>query len=265
MKSQRIFLGALLFCFFGIALIGESQAEFLGTAPTGLLLLEKKNHPYCLFVPPDYSMEKTWAFLVLLGGSGKEPKEVVRPWLEWAKQNHFLILVPSVIPREGSVPTDVDRWLFEIKEEVGQRYRINPSQILLTGVEEGAHYAAYLGLNYPKEFSRAVLVRRAWAGPFEKLMRPVSDARKQIPFYVALDPKGRSFPAMEARALQLEKKGYRIAFDPLKPAEDFSGLQDRLLKWFLGDSEFGAKRSREKPSSKWKEKFHEIRKNVFDM
>lgn len=237
MKPQRTFLLPFFFCFIFLnSFVGNLKGEFFGSVPTGLLALEKK-HPYYLYVPPDYSSEKAWAFLVLLGQSGKDPKQVIEPWVEWAKQNHFLILVPGLSFREGTVPDLADKWILKIKEEVGERYRVDRSQILLTGIGSGAHYAAYLGVNYPHEFSAAALVRGSWAGPFEKLIRPKSSSRRQISFYLALDPDSKEYPRMEQWALRLEKNGYRIKLDPLKLNEEFSGLQQRIAQWFHQDTD----------------------------
>ena len=263
MKRRNIFLLSLLFCFLSGFSIRESRAEFFGTVPTGLLSLEKR-YPCYLYVPSDYSPEKPWAFLVLLGQSGKDPREIVQPWLEWGKQNHFLILVPGLFPREGNVPTPVDDWLKEAKREVSQRYRIDSSQVLLAGIGSGAHYAAYLGMSYPEEFSAAVLVRGAWSGPFEKLIRPKSDARKQISFYLALDPKAQEFPRLEEWALKLEKKGYKITLEPLKLEENFTELQNRMIQWFQQDTE-ARTLLRKKPRTKTKEKIGGFLKDFFEV
>lgn len=263
MKRCHIFLLPLFFCFLGSSLIREARAEFFGSVPTGLLSLEKR-YPCYLYVPPDYSPEKTWAFLVLVGQSGKDPKEVIQPWIDWGKEKHFLILVPDLSPREGYVPSPVDDWLKEVKREISQRYRIDPAQVLLAGIGSGAHYAAYLGMNYPEEFSAAVLVRGAWAGPFEKMIRPKSDARRQIPFYLALDPKAKEFSKSEAWALKLEKKGYKITLDPLKLEENFAEFQNRMAQWFREDTE-ARTLLRKKPRVKTKEKVGGFLKDFFAM
>lgn len=252
-----VFLGSLM----GFAPL-ESRAEFYGTLPTGLLVIEKK-HPYYLFIPPDYSSEKDWPLLFLLGKPGEDPKELITSWLEWAKENQFLVVVPSIFPREGAVPVELEQWLLKVKKEVTERYRVHSSQILLAGFEAGAPYAAYLGIRFPEEFSAVALVGEARPGPLKKVIRLDSDPKKQISFYLAPDPQGKTFPEAEAWALQLEKKGYRVTFDPLKPDDDFSKLRERITQWFRQDLE--SRLAQRQGKSAKKGLFQEIRKNVFEM
>lgn len=243
--------------------VWESQAEFLGKVPTGLLLLEKK-YPYYLFVPPDYSPERTWPILLLLGKRGEDPKELIGPWVDWAKQKQFLVLaIPSLIP-EKDIPEAADQWLLEVKREIGERYRIDSSQILLVGFDLGAHYAAYLGTRYPHEFSAAVMIREAWPGPFGKLIKPTSNRKEQVSFYVAVDPKSEGFSTVRAKALEFEKKGYRITFETLEADQDLSKLRDRMAEWFRHDTEIRVVTTA-RPKTKMKEKIGSFLHDFFEV
>lgn len=262
MRIRSISL-TVLFCLLSVLFLREARAEFEGKAPTGLFVLEK-NHPYYLYVPPDYSAEKSWGFLILVGQKEKDPEAVVNPWIEWAKQNHFLIMVPSVFPRDGSVPELVDKWILGVKSETGERYRIDRSQTLLMGIGSGAHYAAYMGLNYPKEFSGAILVRGAWAGTFEKLMKPQSNPNEQIPFFVALDQKDKGFAKQREWTLKLEKKGYQITVVNLDLGEAFSKVQERILAWH--EQRIAPKPLVTKaPRKTFKQKWHGVVKDFFEV
>jgi hypothetical protein len=237
MKTKYLFfLWALLFVCLTPGVRPDPRAEFVGNFPTGLLQLEKKVR-YYLFVPQEYSPDKGWPLLVLVGERGEDPRKAVQNWVDWAKQNQILILaLPNLVPERES-PDVYDRWLFEVKYEISLRYRIDPNEILIVGIGGGAHYSAYLTLKYPDEFTAAALFRRAWPGPLESLSEPVSKAARQPSFYLALDPESPDFPQVEKKALQLEKKGYEVALDRLKPDEDFTKLRDRMLQWFRYQSE----------------------------
>ena len=237
-------------------------ADFYGTAPTGLLELENK-YPYYLFVPSDYTSEKGWPLVVLLGGAADEPKDVVKQWLDWAKEKQVLLLVGSVYPREGSLPNEADRWWIRTKHEVAERYHIGPAQTLLVGVESGATYAAYLGIRYPEEFSAAGLFRRAWPGPYDKVTRTTSDSKKRIPFYVAVDPAAETYSATEKRAFELESKGYPVTLDPLKAGEDFNAHRDRMIQWFLQGTETRSLKAHEKSKPGLKGTLQTMKKNMF--
>ncbi len=237
MKTKRfLFLFLVLLCILSGTFRPEAKAEFLGDFPTGLLQLEKKA-PYYLFVPAEYSPDKGWPLVMIFGERGQDPRKLINGWVDWAKQNQILVLVlPNFFPETG-VPYIFDQWVFEVKLEIGMRYRIDPNKILLVGFGSGAHYSSYLALKYPDEFTAAALIRKAWAGPLEKLAKPVSDSKQQPSFYLALDPKGEEFSSLEKKALELEKKGYEIALDRLKSGEDFAKLRDRMLQWFRYQSE----------------------------
>ena len=262
MKRQGIFFLSVLFCLSFSVLMGRGWAEFYGQAPTGLLELERK-YPYYLFVPPEYTPEKGWPLVVLLSRTGEEPEEIAKQWVDWAKKNQLLLLVGSVFPREGSIPEETDRWWIRVKQEVIERYHVASSQILLVGIENADFYAAYLGIRYPEEFSAAALFRRASPGAYDKLIKISSNPMKQIPFYMAVDPAATSYPATEAWAAELEKKGYPVVLETLKTDEDFFTHRDRMIQWFLQDVEARVTRHKPKTKDSWKKTLQEMRKNMF--
>lgn len=261
---RRYFCTLLIFtCSLAGLCPRESLAEFFGKVPTGLLELRKK-HVYYLYVPGDYSPEKPWPLVMLLGKGEKDPREVIDAWVDWAKKNRMLVLVPSIFPREGIVPTAVDEWLFDIKREVSERYRIDPAQILLVGLEHGSYYAAYLGLSYPEEFSAAALLRGELPGSFEKLMKPSSSKEKQIPLYVVLDRAAEASPRAETWAIELEKKGYRVTLDLQGSGEDLSAIRQRMMGWFEQDLE-SRRALKERPRRTFKEKWNGFVKDFFEV
>ncbi len=258
--------GLVSFClifFFGLAgsPARETRAEFIGEPPTGLFLLEEK-HPCYLFVPADYAPEKSWPLLLLLGGRGEDPKEVIEPWVEWAKKNGFLVLAASNLFNDrGEKPEAADRWFLQVKREMTERYRVNPSRVLLVGLGSGAHYAAYLGLNYPNEFSGAALIGTAWPGPLEPVMVPPVSETRRISFYLALDPQGEEFSKVESKSRQLEAVGCRITFEPLKAGQELSGVRESILRWFLQNSE---SEESEEPGRGLTKLVKEMRRNLFE-
>lgn len=261
--ARVIFFLFVVFSLTGLLGPG-AEAEFYGAAPTGLLELEKK-HPYYLFVPPDYSPEKSWPLAVIFGETEKDPRDVAASWADWAKANGFLVLVPAIFPRDGALPDELNQWLLDVKREVTERYRVHPSQILLVGLDSGAPYAAYLGVEYPSEFGAAALIRKAWGGPLAALTEPSSDPERQIPFYVAVDPKDAASSEVESQALAFEKKGYPVTLESLEADPEFSKVQERITAWFRADLE--SRTVTENPAKTkrgFKGILKEIKKNVFE-
>ena len=145
----------------------------------------------------------------------------------------------------------------KLKKEILGRYNITPDRVYLIGENSSAHYAAYLGLNYPREFSAVGLVGGSWAGPFEKLLRLSSRPIKQNPFFVAI-PESSSdlLKTTEEKAYQLTKKGYPVYLERIsgpsgKLSED---LRDQMLEWLEKKANSWLLVIRESERS-WKEKF----------
>ena len=252
----------VIFFLFLVLSFQSGWAEIYGTSPTGLLALEKK-HPYYLFVPAEYTPDKGWPLVVLLSRSGKNAEDIASQWADWAKTNQILLLVGSVLPREGTIPEETDRWWLRIKKEVTERYHIAGAQILLLGVESAGPYAAYLAMKYPEEFSAAALLRQASPGALDKVAKASTNLRKHIPFYVAVDPASQNYPAAESWVAELEGKGYQVTVDPLKTDEDFSAHRERMMKWFLEGSETRSLKAQKKPKQGFKGLVKQMKKNMF--
>lgn len=257
---RTLFLFAL-FCFLMASSQRGSWAAFMGEVPTGLLQLENK-YTYYLYVPPEYSPEKIWPMVFLLGKRGEDAKALMGQWVDWAKKNQFFVLaVPNLSP-EKEIPEKADQWLFAIKKEILERFRVDPAQILLVGIDSGGHYAAYLGTRYPEEFPAAALIQGGWVGPFGRMMEPDKDPRRHVSFYAVLDPKSENFTQEEAQALEFEQKGYAVKLDPLKEGEDFNRVRERMIQWFLDQVE-SRLLLKKKPKLTFKEKFRGGVENFF--
>ena len=261
---RRVSILLTFFCFFLGAGGVQTWADFYGDSATGLLQLEKK-YPYYLFVPADYSPEKAWPLVLILAERGEDPKTAIEPWLEWAKQRKLMVAaLPQLVP-EHEVPTAANEWLIKVKREMVERYRVNPANILLVGRGSSGHYVAYVGLNFPKEFSGIASIQKAWAGPFEKLMRSTRDRSEQADFYAAVDPKEGQYPAIERKALELQGKGYQIKVDTLNSGGDWLKVRDSMIQWFLENSESRSMKVSSKNRTAMKGKIQEVWKNLFQM
>ena len=248
-----------LFCFQPAPV----RSAFYGESTTGFFQLEKK-YPYYLFVPPEYTPEKTWPLIVLTAERGEDPKKTIEPWVEWAKYHKILITaVPQLVP-EHEVPSSADEWLLAVKREIVERYHVDPANVLLVGRGFSGHYVAYVGFSFPREFSGIASIGEAWSGPFETLMRATKNPKDQAAFYVAADPKAETYSAIEKKALELAKKGYQVKVDTLLSGEDELRYRDSMLQWFAENAESRSLKVRSRANSKTKG-IGEIWKNLFQM
>lgn len=230
---------AFVWLILGAMILPDAgRAEtFFGEARTGMMELTGFNYPVYLYVPESYQPTQPYPLLISLPAENEKPDAHVEKWKAFAKRKSLILLVPSLTlsRSDKDVPDRVDTWLIRLKKEVMNRYRISDERIFLVGQGGAAHYAAYLGLRYPQEFSGVALLGGAWNGPLEKLVNPSSRPRKQIPFFVSLEPgmPAPDFEAVEAHALKLTEKGYPVYMERLEPGEEF-GLQDfrkRMYGW----------------------------------
>ena len=251
---QRVFFVSLFACCLSVGVILKA-GTFFGTIPTGLVELKDYKYPVFLFVPENYKADRDYPLIVSVPAEGESAEKNIKYWVRLAKSQSLIVVAPTNL-RPEDLPTKMDEWLLSIKKDVMQRYRITSRKIYLVGLEGGAHYAAYLGVKYPEEFSAVALLGGSWIGKFEKLMRLQSKPRKQRPFYVAMTQEDPAlFEKTRQRAFQFEKKGYPVSMEPLEKKEDLSSdeFKKKLVTWFEEKSE-SWQRVVEDSKKKFKEK-----------
>lgn len=223
----------LLCAFFFTSITSLFADTFYGNRPTGFLRLKEYRYPVYLYVPEHYKPERVFPLIVSLPAPGEDPKKHIESWMPFAKRRGLIVLSCELMLRYTEVPYRTDLWLLRMKNEVASRYNIPEKQIFLIGVKENAHYAAYLGTNYPKEFSAVALLDGSWVGPLEHLLHLESRPIKQIPFFVMINEKDAGRAGIEEKALKLTDKGYPVYMELSKGKVDYSELdfRQRLLKW----------------------------------
>ena len=248
-QKRRIFV--LFFVFLTGFFPSAAPADtFYGDLPTGLLELQDYKYPVYLYVPTNYQPDRDYPLLISVPGEGESPEKNIEFWVGLAKRQSMLVLVPTNIWPQDT-PDRVDKWLIRVKEDVRNRYRISPVKTYLIGKEGGAHYAAYLGVQYPEEFSAVAALGGSWVGKFDKLIRLQSKARKQLPFFIAFKPEqGDLRERTEERAYEFEKKGYPVYLQTLEEGQDFSSdsFKRQMVKWL------------EEKSSAWRDAVEESKK-----
>jgi len=238
MRKKSIGIGVALVILSLSVLNSAGWAKtFFGEIPTGMLELTEFKHPVYLFVPPTYQPAQPYPLLIALPGENMKPAEYAEKWTSFAKRKSVIVLVPTLmISRDADdVPTQGDKWILRLKNEVMSRYQISDRRVFLVGEGTSTAYAAYLGLRYPAEFSGVALLGGAWGGPLEKLTELSSKPERQIPFFVSLaentDPI--ELDLVEAQAMKLTNLGYPVYMEKLEKGEDFQ-LQDfrkRMFEW----------------------------------
>jgi len=128
---------------------------------------------YYLYVPDNYSPEKTWPLVITLHGTNPWDSAwlQIREWKALAQREGFIVAAPiltqlgtqGITPvirsfRRKSLAQD-DRKILAMLEELCGKYNINRRQVLLTGFSAGGYPMYYTGLRHPEKFN--MLIARA--------------------------------------------------------------------------------------------------------
>lgn len=244
MKSRllRFISTGIFLVFLAGSFAGKGNAAFVGDIPTGLLELENYNYPVYLYVPETYKPGKNYPLVYVLPGEKETPEKLVQEWSNLAKRKSCIVIVPTLKMNRIDVPYETDKWLMRIKADVMKRYGVAPDRIFLVGSGTSGHYAAYLGLKYPTEFSAAALISSAWTGPYEKVMFSLRDPKNQLPFFAAIpEADEQGWKDTEAAAYELTQKGYPVFLEKIPAKTDvtavdfkvhvFEWLEEKSREW----------------------------------
>ncbi len=230
MKAKQFFCGLLLVF---LSLTMPVRADFLGKAATGIQELKDYRYPVSLYVPESYNPSRTYPFLIAVPDSNENPAKYIEEWQSVARKKNMIVLVPSLQMRDEDVPYTTDKWLFAIKSDIQKQYKIDGKKIFLVGKNLGAHYAGYLGVKYPQEFSAVALLDRSWAGPFEKLMQFRKSPADQRPFYAAVSKTDEAgYKEAERVAFEMTRSGYPVYLEKAdKDAFATSEFKKKVVDW----------------------------------
>lgn len=240
LRSCTLFVGAVVLCL-GLSFYKSSSggaATFFGEIPKGLVELKDYRYPVYVFVPPGHDNFLFNSMLLLIPDTRETPDELVQDWLQVAKKRNLIVVVSDVQRERSDVPYHTDAWMLKLKKDMADRYHVGRTYLI--GKGEGAHYAAYLAMQYPKEFSGAGLLDGSWTGPFEKLIRISDKPVAQVPFFIALyAPDAELMTQTESKAYQLTAKGYPVYLERFEKDEkvDAVDMKTRMMDWLQKKAE----------------------------
>jgi len=194
--------------------------------PYGVIEVKGYKYPVYLYAPKDYKTDRTYSLIMMAPAESVKAQEQIAYLTGLAQRRSVFILSPHVLwPKPGDTPYELDKWLFEVKRDIVERFPINRKRVYLFGKNSGAHYAAYLATQHPQEFSAVALFGEAWDGPFSQLIIPSSDPVKQVPFYIALKTGSDAKARNQAWFDRLQKKGYVLYLTEYPTEETLNDLE----------------------------------------
>lgn len=111
---------------------------------------------FSLYVPEYYSADREWPLIVALHGGSGHGADFLWSWVREARTRGALVASVTSRDRTWSImdENDVDAPnLKSIVERVAERYRVDPSKILLGGMSDGGTYTLLGGLTPDMPFS----------------------------------------------------------------------------------------------------------------
>ena len=190
---------------------------------------------YSLFIPEEYTPDRKWPFVMALHDEGKRGEDYILTWLDAAKERGMIVFCPTYEEPRSGLPFDHDERLLKLKRAIQEQYEIDPNRILITGYGTGGHYALYLGLKYPKEFTSIASIGNGFKGILQKLFAYSYSEIYRLPILMLLKPEDKTDePDMAAQLDEIKKRGYLLELVQADDAKDLASpnTNSYVLEWF---------------------------------
>ena len=232
-----ILVSALLLC--SLTLNGDSHAAFFGEVKTGLQNIAIDRYGYSLYVPVDYTPQRVWPLVIALHDEGEKGEDYIQTWVQEAKKRGMILFCPTY-PAPRDVPFDNDKRILRLKQLIQSQYEVNPKKVLLTGSGFGGHYAFYLGLRYPSQFTAVASVGNGVEGRFAKLFSMSYAKAHRLPFAMLTTVTDHSADSEANGALNaIRARGYKVDIVKAGELKDLNSpeVSAYILDWFDQASE----------------------------
>ena len=232
--ATRIVIFSVL--FFVCSFRETTNATFFGEVKTGLQNVASDRFGYSLFIPEEYTPDRKWPFVMALHDEGKRGEDYILTWLETAKERGMIVFCPTYEEPKSGLPFDHDERLLKLKRAIQEQYEVDPNRTLVAGFGRGGHYAFYMGLRYPLEFSAIASVGNAMEGSLKKLFSYSYAEVHQLPVLLLVERKEEITNSKET-VIEIEsfrERGYSIETVEAENASDLRNpmTNSYILEWF---------------------------------
>jgi phospholipase/carboxylesterase len=221
------------------AAIGAARTD----VPTGVLHAANETSErggFSLYVPEDYDLARAYPLVMALHGGSGHGRLFLWSWLREARSRGVILVAPTAIGDTWSLmepQVDSDN-LVRVLAEIAQRWHIDRTRLLLTGMSDGGTFTLLSGLDDGSPFTHLAPV----AASFHPLLLTMTDPRrvKGLPVYLVHGILDWMFPVANARTAQraLAMAGAKVIYREIAdlshayPREENSGMLD----WFLASA-----------------------------
>lgn len=190
---------------------------------------------FSLYVPESYTPEHAMPLVMALHGGSGNGRGFLWNWLRDARSFGAIVVAPTAVGQTWALMgEDKDTPnLHRILDHVEQRWHIDPTQLLLTGMSDGGTFCYVSGLEAQSRFTHLAPV----SATFHPLMATMADAErvKDLPIYIVHGARDWMFPVEVARRAgqALAAAGAKVSY---REIDDLSHCYPReinatLLAW----------------------------------
>jgi phospholipase/carboxylesterase len=222
----------------------DLQARLAAPARENTGVIHDHNEPgsragFSLYVPEYYTPDRSWPLVMALHGGSGNGRAFLWTWLREARSHGAILVTPTANRSPGKTTwalmgNDSDTPnLIRILASVQERWNIDSSRLLLTGMSDGGTFCYVSGLESASPFTHLAPV----AATFHPLMAEMADAERLrgLPIHIVHGQLDWMFPVQIARQTQaaLSAAGADVTYREL---DDLSHCYPRemnpeILNW----------------------------------
>ena len=218
------------------AAIGPARTDL----PTGVMHAANETSErggFSMYVPEDYDPARAYPLVMALHGGAGHGRLFLWSWLREARGRGVILVAPTAIGDTWSLmePQVDSSNLVRVLEEIAQRWNVDRSRLLLTGMSDGGTFTLLSGVDNASPFTHLAPV----AASFHPLLLTMTDPRrvKGLPVYLVHGALDWMFPVATARGAKraLTAAGAKVLYREIAnlshayPRDENSGMLDWLL------------------------------------
>lgn len=195
---------------------------------------------FSMYVPEYYSAEREWPLVVALHGGSGNGRAFLWSWLRDARSRGAILLSPTAVGSTWSLmDPEVDAEnITRMIAFIGERWRLDPARILMTGMSDGGTFTYVGGVRAGAPFTHYAPV----AASFHPMMLGMmdQDQLRACPLYIVHGAHDWMFPAVMAQQARetFEAAGARVTY---REIPDLSHTYPRdenpkILDWLTNTS-----------------------------
>jgi phospholipase/carboxylesterase len=202
-------------------------------------VIHDRNEPgtrggFSVYVPEYYAADRAWPLVVALHGGSGHGRGFLWSWLRDARSFGAIVIAPTATGSTWALmgeDTDTPN-LGRILTNAHERWRIDTSRMLMTGMSDGGTFCYVSGLEAGSPFTHLAPV----AATFHPLMAAMADAERLrgLPIHIVHGALDWMFPVEHARQTResLAAAGANVTY---REIDDLSHCYPREVNAFLLD------------------------------